>query len=454
MLNKRFKHVVFNYGEPLDGADVHDYLKLKFEDRELTDYEFLLWVKLFYYMKYRDDTSPQGPSLALMDALRNEYNLPSPSNVTDNQLLFDKIRDHEWIKLQDSTGKYLFGPFSGTVSLVPSFDINRFQRSLNRTIEFLRAQIHSGEITDELREKTLWMMDCIRGINYSVGRFFTGVLAGNRKDTLTDDLKSKSVPYSSYQTVCQQIYEIIRTILDIPQKDWKANGFEDEMRMPVVLPQYIESKGIAGFSCLCGFFVDAMFFSFDYPEPLLKILLFLHSDFHCSLLWRVEFAASPVSIEIPVNQRGQQHHTTQMKIYLFDKKDRPRVIRIDMPHKGEGDERFLHFNVQPVFEDEQFDHQVITYDCVGIQSVLESVREAMIRECPNLFDIQDSDADADDAVLDEMRRFLAYNDIATQYVARENEIEALMRYNELCHTEYTTLSDALGDAYLFFYNRF
>ena len=39
--------MVFGSGDNTPYSEVHDYFKLKFENRELTDYEFLLWVKLF-----------------------------------------------------------------------------------------------------------------------------------------------------------------------------------------------------------------------------------------------------------------------------------------------------------------------------------------------------------------------------------------------------------------------
>ena len=186
----------------------------------------------------------------------------------------------------------------------------------------------------------------------------------------------------------------------------------------------------------------------------MNILLFLQCDFHNSLLWRIEFAASPVNFGIPTEQRGQQDHTTQMKIYLFDSKDRPRVIRVDMPHKGEGGEQYLHFNVKPIYEGETYDHQTITHNLDGIQSVLESIREAMNRECLNLIDIKDSDADADDAVLAEMHRFLAYEDMTTKCFLNEQNEALLNHYNVISQTSFTTLKEAVEDAYLYFYSIF
>ena len=454
MKDKRFKHWICNYDEDNPVSEVHDYFKLKFEDRKLTDYEFLLWVKLFYYMKHKEETSAEEPSPDLLDRLRKEYSLPVPTNNSDSLTLFTKIRDHEWIKLQDDTGKYLYGPFSETVLQVPSFSINRFQRSLNITIAHLRKQIYSGDITDELKEKTRWMIDCIRGINYFVSLFFTSTFTRLKSQTPPDVFQEMSSPYSSYLTTCKEIYTIIMPICDDSVAGWEAKGFKDEMRMPILLPKFLELKGIAGFSCLSGFFVDSMFFSFDFVEPLINIFFFLHSDFHNSLLWRIEFAASPVNLGTPPNQRGQKDHTTQMKIFLFDSKDRPRVIRIDMPHKGKDGEQYLHFNVKPVFDGESFDHHIITHNCDQIQSVLESVREAMIRECPYLFEIKDTDEDEDDTVLSDMERFLIYESLTTEYIVQEHIKEALDHYNAHMQTHFLTLNEALEDAYLHFYTRF
>lgn len=454
MNDKRFKHLAFNYGENELEEDVHDYFKLKFEGRELTDYEFLLWVKLFYYMKHVEERSAQIPSPELLESLRNEYNLPVPSHNPDSQELFQKIISHEWIKLQDSTGKYLFGPFSKSFSQVPSFSINRFQRSLNRTIEFLRIQICNGVITDELREKTRWMIDCIFGENFYVSSFFTSVYSSQEKSEPDESLLKLNYPFSEYEKVCGEIYEIIMSICDIPQTDWVKEYYDEEMRMPVLMPKYIELKGIGGFSCLSGFLLDAMFFSFDYAAPLMNILFFIHLRFHNSLLWRIEFAASPVNLAVPVEQRGQKDHTTQLKVFLFDSKDRPRVIRVDMPHKGNANEHYLHFNVKPVFQGENYDHQVITHCSEHIETVFDGLREAMNRECLNLYSCRDSDSNDDDNVLAEMQRFLSYEDMATSYIAKENEIATLNQYNTLAQTNFSTLKEALEDAYLLFYSKF
>ena len=80
MKNKRFKQIAFNYSDKDIESEVHDYFKLKFEERELTDYEFLLWVKLFYYMKRKEETSIQEPSPELLEAIRQEYQLPEPTS--------------------------------------------------------------------------------------------------------------------------------------------------------------------------------------------------------------------------------------------------------------------------------------------------------------------------------------------------------------------------------------
>lgn len=454
MINKRFKHIIFNLSGDDIESDVSDYFKLKFNNKELSDYEFLLWVKLFYYMKHNEETSNQSPSPCLLNSIRQEYNLPIPTNDLDSDALFIIMNSHDWIKIQDNTGKYLFGPFSKSEWMVPSFSINRFQRSFNRATDILRSQIISGDITDELREKTMWMLDCIRGLNYYVGHFLGSYVTSHEQDIPDKDHIKQLSPYSDYQNVCKELYGIIMSICNIPKKDWESSGFANEMRMPVLLPKFIEMKGIAAFSCLSGFFIDASYFSFDYEEPLINILFFLHFNFHNSLLWRIDFAASPLNIGTPVEQRGQKDNTTQLKIYLFDSQDRPRVIRIDMPHKGGEEEKCLHFNVKPVFEGENFDHQVITGNCKQIQFILESVREAMIRECFCLINIKDSNEKADDDILEEMQRFLAYDTISAEYIAKEQEKSALDIYNTKLQTNFSSLHEALENAYLDFYNKF
>lgn len=455
MKNKRFKQIAFNYSDKDIEGEVHDYFKLKFEDRELTDYEFLLWVKLFYYMKRKEETSIQEPSPELLEAIRQEYQLPEPTSNPSSPELFELMRAHEWIKLQDNTGKYLFGPFSETYLKVPSFSINRFQRSLNITIGKLRKLIGNGDINEELLDKTKWITDCIRGLNYFVSQAYLELLTLSKVANATDNDKKESYPYSTHIKVCKDILEIIYILSEAYKHDeLTSRGYEPEMVFPVLLPKYIELKGIAGFSCLSSLVLDAMFFTFDYQDALLTIMLFLHLNFHNSLLWAIEFAASPVNIDVPTEKRGQKEHTTQMKIYLFDSKDRPRVIRVDMPHKGEGGEKYLHFNVTPTFAGEKFDHLVLSEDLDQVQFTLDSLKEAVLRECPNLIVVQDSGSADDEAMLHEMQRFLAYEDMTTRYVVKEEQEEALNDYCKIAGTDFDNLNAALEDAYFSFYKRF
>lgn len=453
MKNKRFKQIEFNYSDNEIVGEVSDYFKLKFEDRELSDYEFLLWVKLFYYMKRKEETSIQEPSPELLEAIRQEYQLPEPTSKPNSLELFGMMQAHEWIKLQDNTGKYLFGPFSDTYQGVPSFSINRFQRSLSYTIGHLRKQIQNGDINQELENKTTWLVDTVRGLNHFVSEFFLNVFKRSGAK-VTEEVVKRSSPYSSYKKVCRELADIIFTLCEAQKHDeFEANGYERDMVFPLLLPKFIELKGIAGFSCLSSFLLDAMFFSFDYTQALLNILFFIHFDFHNSLLWAIEFAASPVNMDVPIEVRGLQEHTTQLKIFLFDSKDRPRVIRIDMPHKGGGGGQYLHFNVKPNYEGECFDHQIITKDLDQVHSALQSLKEAMLRECPNLFVIKDSTGEDDNAMLLEMQRFLAYEDMTTEYFKERKDVD-LNDYCKITGMKFDNLNAAIEDAYFSFFGRF
>ena len=143
-----------------------------------------------------------------------------------------------------------------------------------------------------------------------------------------------------------------------------------------------------------------------------------------------------------------------MKIYLFDNKDRPRVIRVDMPHKGEGGEEYLHFNVTPCFSNEKYDHLVLTEDLDQVQFTLDSLKEAVLRECPFLVVVQDSGSADDEAILHEMQRFLAYEDMTTRYVVKKEQEKALSDYCKITGSDFHNLNSALEDAYLSFYKRF
>ena len=455
MKNKRFKQIEFNYSDNEIEGEVSDYFKLKFEGRELSDYEFLLWVKLFYYMKRKEETSIQEPSPELLEAIRQEYQLPEPTSKPNSLELFGMMQAHEWIKLQDSTGKYLFGPFSDTYLRVPSFSINRFQRSLNITIEHLRKLIGNGDINDELLNKTKWITDCIRGLNHFVSQAYLQLFTQYKATQTTEEEIKESYPYSTHLKACKDILEIIYILSEAHKRnELEAKGYEQEMAFPVLLPKFIELKGIAGYSCLSSLLLDAVFFSFDYTEALLTILFFIHMNFHNSMLWAIEFAASPVNMNVPTEERGQHEHTTQMKIFLFDSKDRPRVIRVDMPHKGDGGERYLHFNVNPTFHGEKYDHLVISEELDQVQFTLDSLKEAVQRECPNLIVVQNSGRAEDDMMLLEMRRFLAYEDMTTEYVVKERKDEALNDYCIITGSKFDNLNAAIEHAYFSYYKRF
>jgi hypothetical protein len=82
------------------------------------------------------------------------------------------------------------------------------------------------------------------------------------------------------------------------------------------------------------------------------------------------------------------------------------------------------------------------------------LKEAVLRECPNLIVVQDSGSADDEAMLHEMQRFLAYEDMTTRYVVKEEQEEALNDYCKIAGTDFDNLNAALEDAYFSFYKRF
>lgn len=80
--------------------------------------------------------------------------------------------------------------------------------------------------------------------------------------------------------------------------------------------------------------------------------------------------------------------------------------------------------------------------------------KAVLRECPNLIVVQDSGSADDEAMLHEMQRFPAYEDMTTRYVVKEEQEEALNDYCKIAGAKFESLNAALEHAYLSFFERF
>lgn len=452
MRNKKFKQIIFDYSSSDSDEEICDYFKLKFEDRELTDYEFLLWMKVFFYIKIDEEHARDKADVEHLDIILKEYNLPIPTNFKTSEDLFDKIKAHEWIKLQDNTGKYLFGPATKAYLNIPSFWVNRSQRSLNVTIAKLKDIVATGDLGKEFADKTRWMEDAAKGLSYFVARYFQQIYKRCERE-MSETARKRTFPFANIEKACNDIDEIINVLCYIYEHPEENKGeIRQDCLFAVAVAKLFELKAISGFIALCSFLVDGMFFSFDYKEALLEIAMFLQLQFHNSSLYSIEIPVSKPNLSKPVEERGMSDHTTLMKIYLFDNESTPRVIRIDMPHVGAEGEQYLHFNVFPDKENEKYDHSIITKNIEGIETVLDSIREAMQRECPNLIRFQDSTRDDDKMVLREMEQFNKFDDLTYAYVMHKDVENALSEYNTIMCTKHTSAEDALFEGGMEFYN--
>ena len=155
--------------------------------------------------------------------------------------------------------------------------------------------------------------------------------------------------------------------------------------------------------------------------------------------------------DIPSEERGLEDNTTQLKIFLFDRKRVPYLIRVDMPHKGEAD---LHFNIRTA-DDKHLaeDHSPIAADSEGIENALQSVRDAMTQLCPNLIKWVDTDRENDDKVLKDMLLLNAMDDVSLDYLKGKEDNDHLRSFSELYGKQYDTQCDALFEGYQYFVER-
>ena len=139
-----------------------------------------------------------------------------------------------------------------------------------------------------------------------------------------------------------------------------------------------------------------------------------------------------------------------MKIYLYDRKRVPYVVRVDMPHKGDGNENKLHFNVETIDGDSALNHQVI--DCLHSNPVdlLNVMIDNMRRMTPGILDIKDSYKEDDKRMLEIMKAFNAYDDMCMAYFYNIENQTAIDEYNKWMGAECKSVGEGVQHGFFSF----
>ncbi len=419
-----------------------EYFKLKF-DGILSDYHFMIIVKLSIYIKEFHTNADN------LEKYWKDFNIPLPANKISFPDMYTKMVSCEYLKLQDSTGKYLYGPSAELKLYVSSLMVNLYQQALSKTLWDLSLYLRRGELNEDIRQIAECLYQNVCGLTTWIALPLFNYYADY--DNLTIDDAYICRPNSHFYSYGRSFVNLINTYLTMYVNDYNIEGRDKTCLCEALLTSCVFMRGLCAFTCLCGFLNDATVTN-NFHEALNEIALYFMVRYHNSILYRMEIATSPLDVEVPVELRGCKEHTTRIKIYLFDKDMIPNLIRIDMPHKGEP---HLHFNVRTATKRECVEnHRVIAVDLHGIESALNGIQDAIVNICPNLFKWVDSTKDDDDIILNNMLLLKALDVVSHDYLAGIWDEDHLTQLSEVADNKFTSQTDAIFECCLHFASEF
>ena len=424
-----------------DHDEISNYFKLKFEGT-LSDYQSMVIVKLYVFV------NEFGTDADVLERYWNDFGLPYPIGNLSFSDIFDKMTTRQWIKLQDSTDKYLYGPCTLLKMYLPSFMVNLFQRAMNSTLGELAAYFKKGELGGDINHIAKSLSQQMSSLNVWISMPLRNMLIDN------DNLIAKNAqicnPYSDFYQTGKSFVDLIQTCTTIGlDKGIEIDGHDKTSIQEALLPLCIFMRGFMGFTALCGFFNDATLTT-EFQGALNEITSYFFVNFHNACIYRLEFAIAPLNKNVPTEERGSKDHTTRIKLYLYDKNMTPYLVRIDMPHKGEP---HLHFNVRN-YDGEAWpdNHVFIENDIMNIEHSLKGVEDAIVNICPNIIKWVDSTKDDDDSILKDMLLLKSVFEVSQDYLKGVNDQGHLTELSRLYGREYSSQTDALLDCYLEFIN--
>lgn len=429
---------------------VRDYFKMKYDDEELSEYEFSLISGIFFYVKSLNIQDVNEDETSFLKIMFECYGLKLPGNIPSFNVLLGEIIGHQWIKIQDSTGKYLYGPYIEMKDYRPSFKITRCQRSFNCSIEKLKHSLTDNQVNAEIAEAGDWLYDAFKGMDFYTAQCLIKWIE-HKEGHQTKEKRLRCLPNDTIIGNTEKWWELIYAYTHIGTTDETIVPGQDKSLYCESIFVVVEAlKEMGAFVALCSFFISASFHSENYRIPLLNLACYIIGRFRNSYVYQIEFPASDAHLDIPVNDRKSDDHTTRMKIYLLDKGSIPTVIRIDFPHAGE---EFLHLNIKTINGTDKDDHLQIDIQDGKYEGVLGLVQEAMQRECPLLFNVKDSTKEDDDKVLSDMYLFKHFFCLCMDYLEGKKDSTHFDKLKELMSKEYDDCKDAIFDGRVYFQDK-
>lgn len=426
---------------------IHDYFKMKYEDETLSEYTMTLISGMFFYIKELEINDVNDDEVDFLKNMFDCYGLALPANIDSFATLLSEMIAHQWVKIQDSTGKYLYGPYEEMKDCCPSFKITRCQRSFNRAIEKLKHALDSNVVNKEIAEAGDWINDAFKGMDYYTALCLIAWIE-QKKGSQTKEQRQMCLPNDTIVENTEKWWELIFAYTHIGTTDDCLVPGQDKTVYCEALFVVVEAlKEMGAFVTLCSFFIISSFNSVDYGLPLLDLAYYLIRRFQNSYIYQIELPATNANLKIPVDQRKAEEHTTRMKIYLLDKGSIPTVLRVDFPHAGE---ECLHLNIRNINGADKDDHLPIKVLNGKYENLLDSVSEGMFRECPQIFNVKDSTSSDDEKVLSDMQMFKLYFCMCIDYLEGKEGSAHLKPFKQMMQKEFSDIQEAIFEGRVYF----
>jgi len=415
--------------------DVSNYFKLKF-DGILTRYQKYLVFKIFAYANSFKVTSVDLKSFFL------DFSLPVPLNMDFDKIAYE-INRHEYVKIQDKTGKEISPTEYELEQCLPSFHLNRLYQSMDKTFVCFDTYIKEGSLDDEGVELLIRLQKSLISYNVWIPQYLYNFqcFTGNEVDFSTFCGfrpipqffgESKSI-VNSFMTMCHMA-------------KLKETRRHDSLELFMSMYTMVEQlKGYCAFCCLVGILFDSIHTSEKY-KVLTDMAFFLLYNFRGSFLYKMLVSVAPLNTKVPAVDRGCTDFTTRLKIFLFSSNGTPTLIRIDLPHKGVP---YIHYNVETLDSSGEENHRKIDCEIIDDKDIFTSLLEQVVNECPNLIQWKDSFAEDDKKVLKDMHIFLFLNELSLDYYQEQEDKKHLQLFSEFMGKTYTDIVDAINEGYFY-----
>lgn len=366
----------------------------------------------------------------------DRHNLPLHIGFTDfNDLLQDFDNTTEFC-IQDESGKIYFDyKYTKSQHYTVSYMANRFIMQIDKiNAEFFS---HNDHTVSEMSEYTEQVRTSLISVNTWLFSYLLSLPIHD--DTSLEEVRM-FYPNTEYLSLCNSLHRIVSSIEYASEYMPKENA---QLHSLALYPSLIVLKNLSEFVSLCTLMCDSSDGSTRFIQPLTEIYLFLQYHFHDSYMYRLEIPISSVNTEKSIGERGPKDHTTLMKIYLFDKRRLPTLLRIDLPHNGSP---FLHFNVIDSNGKKRDDnHYKINteVDLDELIPILDGLKEALASQTPHMYVHTDTDGDKEKEIFEEMSKFVLYDELTLKYLTHEdysNELKKVGGYLGIPKEERTLMN--------------